>query len=363
VSGRRFLILLGLVFVIALIVYFTTTPRSKSIHLIGTVDGNQVVVSPQITDRMIRLFVNEGDVVKEGELIAELDPSALEAQLASYTANIQTYQANIATSERTLSLTNSQTAAQLDQAEANVTAAQALLKQDQANLWRDQQNYQRMLRLFESGIETAQNRDNAQATVQADEAAVNAAQDQVKAQNAAVTLAQANRKQLGVIEGQIAATRAQLAQARALRDQASAQLAYTRIYSPLNGIVSVRVALQGEVVAEGSPIVVIVDVNHFWVRADVQETYIDDIHFGQRLQVELPGGSRLEGTVFFKDVEGGFATQRDVSRTKRDIKTFAIKVAIPNPDHRLFTGMTATVLLPPPASPSGNWFHRLLRSM
>jgi len=101
----------------------------------------------------------------------------------------------------------------------------------------------------------------------------------------------------------------------------------------------------------------VVDVDHLWVRADVEETYIDSIQFGQKLRVQLPSGNLLEGSVFFKGVENDFATQRDVSRTKRDIKTFAIKVAVPNPEHRLFTGMTATVLLPPPAKK--NWFARL----
>jgi HlyD family secretion protein len=363
VSGRKFLIVLGLVFAIAFVVYFTTTPRGNEIQLIGTVDGNQVVVSPQITDRMTRLLVNEGSVVKKGELIALLDPTELQAELASQAANIGTFEANLVASQRTLSLTDSQTSAQLTQAGANLTTAQAQLRQAQANLWRDQQTYRRMVSLFQSGIETAQDRDNALATVQADQAAVNAGEDQEHAQTAALTLARANRKQLDVIESQIAATRAQLAQAIALRDQTAAQLAYTRIYSPLNGIVSVRVALQGEVVAEGAPIVVIVDVDHLWVRADVQETYIDSVYFGQKLPVILPSGDRLEGTVFFKDVEGDFATQRDVSRTKRDIQTFAIKVAVPNPGDRLFTGMTATVLLPPPASARNNLLSRLLKAI
>jgi len=362
VTGRRFLVVLGLVFAIALGVYFATTPRGNEIQLIGTVDGNQVVVSPQITGRMTHLFVDEGSQVKKGELIAELDPTELQAELASQTANINTFEANLAVSQHTLSLTNSQTTAQIDQAGANVRSAQAQLKQAQANLWRDQQNYRRMVMLFQGGIETAQNRDNSLATVQADEATVNAAEDQVKAQSAALTLARANRKQLDVIESQTAATRAQIAQAKAMRDATAAQLGYTRIDSPLDGTVSVRVALQGEVVAQGSPIVVIVDADHLWVRAEVEETYIDSIHFGQKLEVVFPSGDRVEGTVFFKDVEGGFATQRDVSRTKRDIKTFAIKVAIPNPGHRLFTGMTATVLLPPPAA-RRNWFEKLLKAI
>ena len=118
-----------------------------------------------------------------------------------------------------------------------------------------------------------------------------------------------------------------------------------------------RVAKQGEVVAQGSPIVVVVDVDHLWVRADVEESYIDSIQFGEKMRVRLPSGNILEGPVIFKGVESDFATQRDVSRTKRDIKTFAIKVSVPNPEHRLFTGMTATVLLPQPEKKK--WFERL----
>ncbi len=97
-------------------------------------------------------------------------------------------------------------------------------------------------------------------------------------------------------------------------------------------------------------------MDHLWVRADVEESYIDLIQFGQVLRVRLPSGDVIEGKIFFKGVESDFATQRDVSRTKRDIKSFAIKVAVPNPGRRLFAGMTATVLLPPP--PKKGWFSR-----
>ena len=139
-----------------------------------------------------------------------------------------------------------------------------------------------------------------------------------------------------------------MAQATAQRNQTSTQLSYTTLYAPIDGIVSVRVARQGEVVQAGGPVVTILDVDHLWVQADVEETYIDQIAFGQKLQVRLPSGNTIEGTVFFKGVESDFATERDVSRTKRDIKAFTIKVSVPNPDRRLFAGMTAYVLLPPP---------------
>ena len=88
----------------------------------------------------------------------------------------------------------------------------------------------------------------------------------------------------------------------------------------------------------GEPIVTILDVDHLWVQADVEESYIDSVSLNQHLKIRLPSGNMLEGTVIFKGVENDFATQRDVSRTKRDIKTFAIKVAVPNPGRRLMSG-------------------------
>jgi HlyD family secretion protein len=355
---RRFFYLLGALTLVALAIYVATTPRGNAIELVGVVDGNDVVVSPQITGRLEKLNVDEGSAVRPGELIAELDPSELEAAVSSAQANTRTLASRVVQNERSLGWTEDQTGAQLDQAAATLTATRAQLKQAEANLWRDRLDFTRSQKLFESGVVSAQDRDHAQAAYQAGAAQVKSLEDQVKAQEAALGVAEANRKQVGVQESQLTASRDQLAQARADTEQAKTRLGYTRIVAPIGGIVSVRVAKQGEVVAGGAPIVVIVDVDHLWVRAEVEETYIDKIRFGERLPVRLPSGDMVEGTVFFKGVEGEFATQRDVSRTKRDIKTFAIKVAIPNPGHRLFTGMTATVLLPAPAGKS--WFRRLL---
>jgi HlyD family secretion protein len=356
-TGKKFLIFLGILFAIATVVYVFTTPRGSDIPLIGIVDGNEVVVSPQITGRIVKLTVDEGSEVKKGDLIAELDRTELEASLAAAKANVGTLQASVAEAEHNLTMTNDQTGASLNQAQAITTSADAQLDQARAQLWRDQTDLDRMQKLFDKGEVSAQSRDHAEAAVRMSAANVKALEDSVKAQQAGIQVAQANRKQVNVRQSALATTHAQLEQARATLAQMAAQLNYTEIYSPLDGIVSVRVAKQGEVVQQGSPIVVVVDVDHLWVHADVEESYIDSVQFGQKLRVKLPSGNVLEGEVFFKGVENDFATQRDVSRMKRDIKTFAIKVRVPNTDRRLFTGMTATVLLPQPAAKK-SWFAR-----
>jgi HlyD family secretion protein len=356
-SSRKTLVIIGMVFLIALGFYLFTTPHGSEIPLTGIVDGNEVVVSPQIMGRIVNLTVDEGSKVKKGDLIAELDPKELEASLAAATANVASLQAQVSEANHNYSLTDDQTGASVNQAAATLTSTRAQLDQARATLWRDETDYGRMQKLFESGVESAQDRDHADATLKASQANVKALEDSVTAQEAAVGVAKANRKQVDVRGSEIATTLAQLEQARAAAAETATQLGYTKIYAPIDGIVSVRVAKQGEVVAQGSPIVVVVDVDHLWVRADVEESYVDAVQFGQTLRVRLPSGNMLEGQVFFKGVENDFATQRDVSRTKRDIKTFAIKVSLPNDGGRLFTGMTATVLLPPPEKKS--WFARL----
>ena len=357
-TGRKFIMFLGVLFLIAVCVYAFSTPHGSAIPLVGIVDGNEVIVSPQIAGRIVKLTVDEGSEVKQGDLIAELDPAELAAQLAQDVANIASLEAKVRQSQQTEGMTNEQTDATLSQAQANVTAAQAQLEQARATLELNEINLKRMQGLFDASVSSAQDRDSADAVAKAARANVRALEDQVKAQKAALAVAQANRRQVQVQQSDVVSLEAQLRQARAMRDQAQTQLGYTKIYAPISAVVSVRVSKQGEVIATATPIVVLVDVDHLWVRADVEETYIASIVVGQSLHVQLPSGDITEGPVIFRGVENDFATQRDVSRTKRDIRTFAIKVAVPNPERRLFTGMTATVMLKPVAQKK-SWFAKL----
>jgi len=357
-TGRKFVMVIGILFLIALGVYIFTTPSGGDIPLTGLVDGNTVIVSPQITGRLVDLKVDEGSEVKKGELIAQLDRKELEANLAAAKANVASLQNQVNEANHNYTWTNDQTGASIEQAKARVTSSHAQLEQAQVALARDKDDLVRIQKLFDKGEVSAQDRDHAEAAVKMSQANVDALEQSAMAEAAALNVAQANRKQVDVRQSEISTTLAQLEQARATQAQVATQLSYTDVYAPIDGIVSVRVAKQGEVVSQGSPIVVLVDVDHLWVHADVEESYIGSIQFGQKLRVRLPSGDVREGQVFFKGVEGDYATQRDVSRTKRDIKTFAIKVSLPNSDRRLFIGMTATVLLPPQEEKK-SWLARL----
>jgi len=108
----------------------------------------------------------------------------------------------------------------------------------------------------------------------------------------------------------------------------------------------VRAVRVGEVVNPGQPVVTVINPDDLWVRVDVEESYIDRVRIGDKLTVRLPSGVEREGAVFYRGADASFATQRDVSRTKRDIKTFEIRLRVDNSDRRLAVGMTAYVVLP-----------------
>jgi HlyD family secretion protein len=346
-ARNRFFILLGIIFVIAAIYYTLSSDHSKDLVLIGTVDANQVIVSAQVEGRIERLLVDEGTPVKAGDLIAVLDPSELQTQEAAAAANIASLQSKVAQMQHTERSTSGSTSSDVANARAKLASAEAQLLQAQATLDRTESDTRRMVALAKAGVVSDQDRVQAETNLKVTRANVQAQQELVKAATADLNSAVARTQQANAAKSTVESTEADLKNAIAQKNQAAVRLGYTNVYAPVTGTVSVRAARQGEVVNIGAPIVTIVDLTDTWVRAAIPETNADHIGYGDVMKVRLPGGMLTTGKVFFKGVEGDFATQRDVSRRKRDIRTIVLKVRLDNPKGAFVPGMTAEVLVTP----------------
>jgi len=346
-ARNKFAILLGIILVIASVYYLFSTNRSRDLVLIGTVDSNQVIVSPQIQGRIQKLLVDEGTQVKAGDLIAVLDPSELEAEERAAAATIGSMRFKVSETQYTQQSTQGSTSSDVANAQARLQSARAQLLQAEATLQRVESDSRRTIELAKEGIASDQDRVQAEANLKAQQASVQALKDQVRAAQADLNSAIARTNQATAARNTVESTRGQLANAEAQLKEAEVKLGYTKIYAPVSGTVSVRAAREGEVLNPGSPIVTIVDLSDTWVRAAIPETNADHIGLGDTLQVQLPGGTVTAGKVFFKAVEADFATQRDVSRRKRDIRTIVLKVRLDNPKGAYVPGMTAEVLVSP----------------
>lgn len=345
-TRKLFLVILSLVVLASIAVYVLTRPSSKGMVLTGLVDGDAVSVSSQIAGRLQQVLVNEGDTVTKGQLLATIVPHELQADQLFYASSMKSAGAQVEAARASLKFQELQTRDQIRQAEANLSATQAQLKQAQANLDLARQNFTRTEGLYKQQIVSQQQQDQAQATLQTAEANVESLEKQVQAARAAVALARSNAEQVTMRQRQLAANQHQFAAARAQDQAAQARLDYTEVRSPISGLVTLRAALTGEVVNPAQPIVVLYDPDKLWVRADVPETDLHLIRLGERLPVRFPGGFERTGTVYFRGVDAEYATQRDVSRTKRDIKTFQVRLHVDNQDRLLAPGLTAFVTVP-----------------
>jgi HlyD family secretion protein len=346
-TRNKFLIVLAVICGVSLAYYLVSTPRSQDLVLIGTVDSNQVIVSPQIQGRIAKLLVEEGTQVKQGDLIAFLDPSELEAQARAAAATIDSLRHKVAEMKQTEQATAGSTSSSVANAGAKLQSTRAQLAQAEATLQRVQSDSRRIIELANQGVASDQDRVQAESNLKAQQAIVQSLKDQVRAAEADLNAAIANTHQAHAALSTVESTRADLANAEQQLKQAEVRLGYTKIYASITGTVSVRAAREGEVLNPGQPIVTIVDLSDTWVRAAIPETQADHIGLGDTLRIRLPGGTITSGKVFFKSAEADFATQRDVSRRKRDIKTIVLKVRLNNPNGAYVPGMTAEVLVSP----------------
>jgi len=346
-ARNKFLIALAIILTIAGAYYFFSTPAGNDLVLVGTVDANQIVVGPQIQGRIQKLLVEEGSQVKQGDLIALLDPSELEAEERAAAATIASMRSQMNANEYTSKSTKGSTSGDVSNAQARLQSTRAQLAQAEATLARVESDSRRTISLADAGVASEQEKVQAQMNLKAQEASVQSLKDQVTAAQADLTSAVARTNQAAAAQNTVASTRAQVENATAQLKQAEVRLGYTKIYAPVTGTVLVRAAREGEVVNAGQAIVTVVDFRDTWAFASIPETNSDHIGLGDTLRVRLPGGTIVEGKVFYKAAEADFATQRDVGRRKRDIRTIALKVRLDNPKGAYVPGMTAEVLVSP----------------
>jgi multidrug resistance efflux pump len=328
------------------VVYYKAVTRPQPVVLTGIVTTNDVVASSQIQGQLAQVLVKEGNEVKAGQLLAVIEPQELRDDETYYLHTERGTAAQVAEAEAALKYQEAQTRDQIKQAEAALAAAQAQANEAQADLELDRVNYQRTKGLYDQKIDSQQALDQARAAFEAQQAHLESLQKQVEVQRAALALAQSNQDQITVRRSQLLSMERQRAAAGAQRSKAQVRLDYTEIRAPIPGVISVLAARQGEVVNIAQPIVSIINPDDLWVRADVPETYIDRIRLGDRMNVRFPDGMERVGTVYYRGVDGDYATQRDVSQTKRDIKTFELRLRVDNNDRRMWPGLTTYVTLP-----------------
>lgn len=297
-KGRSaIIILLAVLFSAATLYFYFFTEHSDGLILEGIVDANQVVVSPKIQAILERLKVDEGSLVRAGELIATLDTAELNADMEADRASVENLRAQLAQAQSNYQMALTETAGDLAGAQARLSMAKAQLEQSQSQLERVRSDFQRTAALSTQGVSAKQDLDHWTADLRTQQATVAAQTQQVRAAEADLVHAQAGQYRKSASQSAVASAQAQLHNAESELAAAKSRLSYTQVVAPISGVVSVLVAREGEIVGPSAPVATIVDPQSTWVRVGIPETYADHIAVGEKLQIQFPSGQDRKSVV------------------------------------------------------------------
>jgi membrane fusion protein (multidrug efflux system) len=325
-SSRRLLVVIVIVVLIAVAVaiwwHSTFTEDTDD----AQVNGHLIQVSSRINGQVLKVDVEENQFVKQGDVIAELDPADYNVAVENAEAALANAQANAAAADVNVPLTSINTGSNLRSAEADVSgsvdavqqaqqqfeSAHARVIQAQANLTKAQADLDRYRPLVEKDVISKQQWDAAVAAVDADKAAVNdaiateraagsgvgvARQKQTQAQDAQ-KYAETGPQQVAAQSARAKAALAQVAQAQAQLDQAQLNLSYTKIVAPAAGIITRKSVEVDQNVSPGQNLLTLVSLQDLWITANFKETQLRHMSAGQPVEIAVDAtGKKYSGKV------------------------------------------------------------------
>jgi HlyD family secretion protein len=301
----------------------------------GYVEATEVRLAPEVGGRLIEVAVKEGDRIKAGDVVARLDDTdtaiqtkRAQAERDQAVAQLRLLQAGARAEDIR------QARAQVDSSQAEVAAVEAELQSARADLARFEA-------LLASNAGSRKQRDDAATKVAVAEARVNSARERVRAaaEGLGRLRAGARAEEIAAARARVAATEAQIAAlAKAQTD--------ALLRSPVAGFVTAKLADAGEVIARGTPVAVVTDLDHAWANVYVDEPLVPLLKLGQKVSLVTDAGQRLDGTISFISPKAEFTPRNVQTAEERTKLVYRIKVTADNRDGVLKPGMPVEAEIP-----------------
>ena len=313
----------------ALLVACAPAPPSDRLRVSGNVEATEVHTAAEVSGRIVELRVDEGDRIEAGTVIARLDTEDTMLQIARTRADRATAVAQLRLLEAGSRVEDiGQARAQVDAAGSDAAATDAEVKAAQLDLGRFQA-------LLTANAGSVKQRDDAQARVDTAKARQRAAMDRVRSAREALARLEAGTRpeEIQTARARVAAADAQIAVLEKSERDAT-------VISPITGIVTQKLVDAGEIVARGTPLVVITDLDHAWANLFVPEPMVPRVTIGQAATVLTDaGGPGLEGKVTFVSPRAEFTPRNVQTAEERSKLVYRIKVTVDNSAGVLKLGM------------------------
>jgi HlyD family secretion protein len=353
--------------------------NGNRLQISGNLELTQVDLSFKTAGRVIELNVREGEWVKKGQVIARLDATQLEQQKARDAAAVtgaqsqyQQLQTSIEYQKATIDSDVALRKAELAQAQARlddllagsrtqeIVQAQAAVTDAKAANDFAKSEYDRAQVLYSREDISTSQRDQAKTKVDSTTAILRQAEQRlalvqegprkeeivaaraaVARAQAAIAVSEANRIEVKRKEEELTGRKADIERNRATVGMTEAQLADTTIVSPIDGVVLLKPAESGEVVAAGTTIVSIGDLDHPWLRAYVNEPDLGRVHLGGTVWLSTDSfpGKKYQGRISFISSEAEFTPKQIQTKEERVKLVYRLKIEVDNTSHELKNNM------------------------
>ena len=350
---------------------FFYQPEPDGLFLSGRIEGYETDVSAKIGGQIAEVAIREGDLVKPGQLLVRIDDADLRAQLRGATARVRAAQERLQRARQQLPILEAQlqeanlttqqatqeSQGRVAEAENALAVARAELVQTQANLKLAQAKQRRYRELSAQGAVSAQTRDEYDTSAETSQASVIAARQQVQSAQGTLTQAQATlrnppihaaaalqiQKQIAQARTDISVSQQEVEDAQAEKAQIQANLNYLTVNSPMIGNAITRSVEPGEVVADGAPLLTLVNLDNLYLRGFIPEGQIGEVKLGQKGLVYLDSFPQqpLEATVTRVDPKASFTPENTYFKKDRVTQVFGVELTLKNPQGLAKPGMPA----------------------
>jgi HlyD family secretion protein len=375
------IVVLAAVGIAAALAFRSRSQPDAGIRISGNIELTQVNIAFKVSGKLIERAVDEGDSVKKGMIVARLDKDQLLRQRDREQAALAEAQSQLSQAGTTVEWTKQSQASDLDQRRADLAQAQAKLREletgsrpqeikeaaaavesARAEAERTQKDWERAQVLFKrddiSASQYDQYRKNAESAAaalrQAEERyamvregprkeEIEAARAQVTRAAASVKWAQAQHLDVTRKQEDVVARRAEIERERAQVALIDSQLGDTVAASPIDGVVLVKSANVGEILAPGTTVMTIGDIDHPWLRGYINERDLGRVKLGTKAKISTDSypGKVYRGRVSFIASEAEFTPKQIQTSEERVKLVYRIKIDVDNPQHELKSNMPA----------------------
>jgi HlyD family secretion protein len=304
-------------------------PPSNTLRASGHVEATEVRVAAEAGGRILELRVGEGDRVSVGDVIARLDTREVELQVHRVRAERQTAEAQL----RLLQAGSRRE--DIRQAEAQVDAALADVSAFDVEITAAVLDFDRFESLVQANAGSQKQRDDARARVDAARERQRGARERVRVNREGLS-----RVRAGARPEEVDAARARIATVDAQLAALDKHIADASVVAPTAGVVTQKLVDVGEIIAPGTPLVIVTDLDHAWANIFVPEPSVPRITLGQAATLHTDGGTEaMPGTVTFVSPRAEFTPRNVQTADERSKLVYRIKVTVDNASGVLKAGM------------------------